>query len=51
MTREDALQLVKLLSGLESCLLVSKVPVPDHLWEIFEACMTRLEGEVLRGND
>jgi len=46
MTREELLSLIKLLSALESCLLVSKVPVPDHLWEVFMACQERLEKEL-----
>ena len=48
MNREEALQLVKLLSALESCLLVSKVPVPDHIWDVFAGCLDRLEKEVLK---
>lgn len=46
MTREELLSLIKLLSALESCLLVSKVPVPDHLWDVFTACQERLEKEL-----
>lgn len=46
MTREELLQLIKLLSALESCLLVSKVPVPDHLWDVFAGCLERLEKEL-----
>lgn len=48
MPKEEALQLVKLLSALESCLLVNKIQMPNHLWEIFEGCMERLEKEVLK---
>jgi hypothetical protein len=46
MTREELLQIIKLLSALESCLLVSKVPVSAHLWEVFAACQARLEKEL-----
>lgn len=48
MTREEALLLVKLLSALETCLLVSKVHVPDHLWDVFSDSQERLERELFK---
>lgn len=48
MTAAELLQLIKLLSALESMLMSSKVAVPDHLWEIFFSTSELVEREMFR---
>ncbi len=47
MGREQALDLLILLSALESAFLASKATIPDYLLERISDSMERLRGEVL----
>lgn len=47
MTKEEALQQIKLLSALESWALSTKTQVPDYLFENLQSCIDVLEKIVL----
>ena len=48
MTKEQALQLIKLLSAVESWSYADKHRMPDYLYEKIEESMKVLEKEVLK---
>lgn len=48
MTKQDYIELLKLLSALESWSFADKHKLPDYLLEKIDACMTKLEAEVLK---
>ena len=47
MTKSDALDLLMLLSALESAFMASKAPIPDYLLERIGDSVEMLRGEVL----
>jgi|SanBayMetagenome_1026888.scaffolds.fasta_scaffold218488_2 hypothetical protein len=48
MTKQEALRLLRLLSGLESAMLCNKQSLPDYLLDELLACADILEREVLK---
>ena len=48
MTQEQILQLIKLLSAVESWSYADKHRMPDYLYERIDEAMTLLEQEVLK---
>ena len=48
MTKEQILQLIKLLSAVESWSFADKHRMPDYLYERIDEAMTLLEQEVLK---
>ena len=48
MTKEQALQIIKLLSAVESWSFADKHRMPDYLYEKIEEAMAVLEQEVLK---
>ena len=48
MTKEQALQIIKLLSAVESWSYADKHRMPDYLYEQIEKAMEVLEQEVLK---
>ena len=48
MTKEQALQLIKLLSAVESWSYADKHRMPEYLYERIDEAMTLLEQEVLK---
>ena len=48
MTKEQALQIIKLLSAVESLSFADKHQMPDYLYEQIEKAMEVLEQEVLK---
>jgi hypothetical protein len=48
MTKEQILQLIKLLSAVESWSYADKHRMPDYLYERIDEAMTLLEQEVLK---
>lgn len=48
MNKEELLQIIKLLSALESWSFSSKTPIPDYLLDKIDTTMERLEDEVLK---
>jgi hypothetical protein len=48
MTKEQILQLIKLLSAVESWSYADKRQMPDYLYERIDEAMTLLEQEVLK---
>ena len=48
MTREQALEIIKLLSALESWSFASAHRMPDYLYEKIADCLEVLEKEVLK---
>lgn len=48
MTKQEALRMLRLLSGLESAMLCSKQSIPDYLLDELMACSEILEREVLK---
>ena len=48
MTKQECLDLIKLLSAIESALLMAKEPMPDHLYEQISDTMKVLTREVLK---
>ena len=48
MSKEELLQIIKLLSALESWSFSSKTPIPDYLFERIDTMLERLEEEVLK---
>ena len=49
MTKKETLDLLRLLSSIESAILVSKVNLPDYLMERLEMLSSMLEAELLEG--
>jgi len=47
-TKEQALQIIKLLSAVESWSYADKHRMPDYLYERIDEAMTLLEQEVLK---
>ena len=50
MSNKETLDLLRLLSAIESVLMVSKVNLPDYLWERITDTCERLEAELLKGD-
>jgi hypothetical protein len=50
MTKQDALNLIKLLSALESWAFSTKTPFPDYLTEDLCVAVRKLEAIVLENN-
>lgn len=48
MNKEELLQIIKLLSALESWSFSSKTPIPDYLLDRIDTMLERLEEEVLK---
>ena len=48
MTKEQILQIIKLLSAVESWSFADKHRMPDYLYERIDEAMTLLEREVLK---
>ena len=48
MTKEQALQIIKLLAAIESWSCADKHRMPDYLYERIDEAMTLLEQEVLK---
>jgi len=48
MTKEQALQIIKLLSAVESWSFSNERRMPDYLYERIDEAMTLLEQEVLK---
>lgn len=48
MTKQQLIDLIKLLSALESWSFANKQALPDHLLERIDTAMERLEAEVLK---
>ena len=48
MTKEQALQIIKLLAAIESWSFADKHRMPDYLYERIDEAMTLLEQEVLK---
>lgn len=48
MTKQEALRLLRLLSGLESAMLCNKQSVPDYLLDELHDCAEILEREILK---
>lgn len=48
MTKEEILQLIKLLAALESWSFVCKERLPDYLYEKIDIAMERLEKELFK---
>lgn len=48
MTKEQALQIIKLLAAVESWSYADKHRMPDYLYERIDEAMTLLEQEVLK---
>lgn len=48
MTKEQVLQIIKLLSAVESWSYADKHRMPDYLYERIDEAMTLLEQEVLK---
>ena len=48
MTREQYLNILILLSTLESLILAHKVPIPDHLFASMELATGQLREEILK---
>lgn len=48
MTKEQALQIIKLLAAIESWSFADKHVMPDYLYERIDEAMTLLEQEVLK---
>jgi len=47
MTKHQILNLIRLLSAIESAFLISKVPIPDYLHEGLETSLNALTKEIL----
>ncbi len=50
MTKPEALRMMRLLSAIESALMMAGQPMPDHLYDEIEAMIEVLEREIL-GDD
>lgn len=48
MTKADCLNIVRLLSALESVMLANRMPFPDYLHEDLARLQSLLEGEILK---
>lgn len=48
MTKQEALRMLRLLSGLESAMLCNKQTLPDYLLDELQACARILEREILK---
>lgn len=48
MTKTEILEVIKLLSAMESAMFTAKVHIPDHLIEQLNNCMLYLEKEILK---
>lgn len=48
MTKEEALRMLRLLSGLESAMLCNKQSLPDYLLDELQSCAKILEQEILK---
>ena len=48
MSNKETLDLLRLLSAVESVLMMSKVNLPDYLWERITDTCERLEAELLK---
>jgi len=48
MTKQEMLKILRLLSALESASLVSKMALPDYLYEQLTAATEILEREILK---
>ena len=46
-TTKEKLDLIRLLSAIESALMVSKTDLPDYLWERITQTCERLENDLL----
>jgi hypothetical protein len=46
MSKDELLQILKLLSALEGATLVSNTKIPDHLWDAMSAAVEVLEREI-----
>lgn len=48
MTKPELLALLRLLSAVETAMLMQKVNLPDHLWEAISATCEKVEREILQ---
>lgn len=48
MTKQDYIEVIKLLSALESWGMINNQRLPDYLFENIAACLEKLEAEVLK---
>lgn len=48
MTKQELLELLKLLSAIESAMSVNKAQLPNYLFEHLAAAVTVLEREILK---
>ncbi len=48
MTKQECLDLIKLLSAIESALLMTKQVMPEHLYDQISGAMDALTREVLK---
>ena len=48
MSKQELLDILKLLSAVESAMLMSKASMPDHLYDQLANTMAVLEREILR---
>ena len=48
MTKQDYLQLIRLLAALEALMIANKVNAPDYLYEQLGDAALKLEAEVLK---
>lgn len=48
MTKQELLKILRLLSALESASMVSKVSLPDYMYEQLTECAEMLEREILK---
>jgi hypothetical protein len=48
MTKQEMLKILRLLSALESAILVSKISLPDYLYEQLTDATEVLEREILK---
>lgn len=47
MSKKESLDLIRLLSAIESALMVSKTNLPEYLWERITDTCERLEAKLL----
>ena len=47
MTKQELLQLLKLLSAMESAMSINRATLPDYLFEQINAAVAMLEREIL----
>ena len=48
MTKQELLQLLKLLSAIESAMSINKAQLPSYLFDEIDKCVAALEREILK---